>query len=440
MSNVGALENQARALAASGNLVDLESLLTSALPPRRMRIIAAAAQEFLDRKSYDQAVAWMQRAVDEPEARPIELLELGRYAEERHTEPRVLALAVRLLERALAERDPSDRGLLVPILANLAEARGRSGDHTHAMELLQQAIDEADRSAAAGAHGGVFWRWMLRTFRADLAWGSGSRQEAAAAYAEALRDPLAMVEFERFAERCRQAGLDTAELLRERDQRDADLTRLSRATRVQMVTADGKALWGSFWEGRAGAPGIVLIPMAGYSRHIWRPWATQLSTEGWWVLALDARGQGLSIGPGLEMQVTPHDGLAALAFLSKRAGTTAPVAIMGASYGGAVALLGASDAGGGVKALVLLSPGGLRVKERALAAVSRCRLPSLLVTSVDDGTFTDWNLEMYDHAPRGFWELRVLPEPGHGTALLETRPALWAELRSWLERHLTSPS
>ncbi|NLG69129.1 MAG: alpha/beta fold hydrolase [Firmicutes bacterium] len=430
------LERHARELAAAGRLSELESLLARAQSTRRMDVIAGAAQTFLDQEEYDDALVWMKRALNEAGARPIELLELGRYAEERHREPRVLALSIRLLGRALAERHASDPSLEVRALANLAEAWHRSGDAARAADLLQRAEDAADRWAQSGSHHGAFWRWMLRFFRADLAWDAGDRERAAAIFAEALRDPMAGVEYERFAERCAQVGIDVAGLLQARGQLDAELTYQSEASRMKLATADGKTLWASLWEGRAGRPGIVLIPMAGHSRHTWRPWARELSRDGWWVLALDARGQGLSVGPDLEMRATPEDGLAALAVLSELAGPGAPLALMGASYGGAIALLTASRAEREV-AMVLLSPARLRDRGEALDAASQCGVPVLLVTSVDDGAVTKWNVEMFEHAPRGRWELRVVPEAGHGTYLLEVRPGLWGELLDWLGPRLT---
>ncbi len=199
-------------------------------------------------------------------------------------------------------------------MANLAEAWHRSGDAARAADLLQRAEDAADRWAQSGSHHGASWRWMLRIFRADLAWDAGDRERAAEIHAEALRDPMAGVEFGRLAERCGQVGLDVAGLMQARDELDAELTYESEASRVKLGTADGKTLWASLWEGRAGRPGIVLIPMAGHSR---------------------------------------------------------------------------------------------------------------------------WNMEMFEHAPRGRWELRVVPEAGHGTYLLEVRPGLWGELLDWLGPRLT---
>ena len=430
------LERHARELAAAGRLSELESLLARVQSTRRMDVIAGAARAFLDEEEYDDALVWMKRALNEAGARPIDLLELGRYAEERHLEPRILALSIRLLGRALAERPPSDPSIEVRALANLAEAWHRSRDAARAADLLQRAEDAADRWAQSGSHHGAFWRWMLRIFRADLAWDAGDRERAAGTYAEALRDPMAGVEFGRLAERCGEAGLDVAALMQARDERDAELTYESEAHRVKLSTADGKTLWASLWEGRAGRPGIVLIPMAGHSRHTWRHWARELAGDGWWVLALDARGQGLSVGPDMEMRATPDDGLAALAVLAELAGPGAPLALMGASYGGAIALLTAAQAAREV-AMVLLSPARLKDRGEALDAASQCGVPVLLVTSVDDGVVTQWNMEMFERAPRGRWELRVVPEAGHGSYLLEVRPSLWRELLDWLGPRLT---
>ncbi|WP_324716744.1 alpha/beta fold hydrolase [Carboxydochorda subterranea] len=315
-------------------------------------------------------------------------------------------------------------------LANLAEALIRRGDRAAGKACLDQAILREDELARAGSH---FAGWMskfLQLFRADVQWDEGDREAALRVYAAMLADPLAPVEYARMEERCTASGADVKTLIRQRRKADLEFTALAGAEAVEVAPSAGRTLYASYWKGFEGAPGVLLLAMAGSSRHAWSPYVGEMTARGWHVLALDPPGQGMSVGPGLDRKALAEDGKAALEMLAARGAAAGRLGAVGASFGGAVALLTAVAGQPPVRALVLLSPAG------TVDAARQRSDPTLLVTSVDDGPFTLRNREMFDEAPQGAWELRVLPETGHGTTLLEARPRLWAEVVDWLAEKL----
>ena len=122
---------------------------------------------------------------------------------------------------------------------------------------------------------------------------------------------------------------------------------------VHLVASDGVPIAGSWWPGaRPDAPAVLLLHGIDSSRASFARHAAWLNGLGYGVLAIDFRGHGESgAAPRTFGLHEARDAAAALAFL--RAGMpNRPVGLIGASLGGAAALLG-DDGPLPVQAMVL---------------------------------------------------------------------------------------
>lgn len=123
---------------------------------------------------------------------------------------------------------------------------------------------------------------------------------------------------------------------------------------ARFESADGTPLTGLWLPARPGPGKGVLVQFHGngenMTSHFLFVW--WLTLEGWDVLAFDYRGYGASAGEK-SLAGAVDDGAAALAFARKKAAGR-PLAVVGQSLGGALALASLEkDGGEGVKALIL---------------------------------------------------------------------------------------
>jgi len=121
------------------------------------------------------------------------------------------------------------------------------------------------------------------------------------------------------------------------------------AAKVVVTTRDGVHLSGVRFG--AGARGVVLLPQKDADLCAWWDYAASLVTAGFHVLAIDMRGSGLSEDSTTKDYTA--DAEAAVSTL-KRAGAT-KVVLMGASLGGATALVTAGRIPDEVAGVVALS-------------------------------------------------------------------------------------
>ncbi|HEX5184180.1 MAG TPA: alpha/beta fold hydrolase [Allosphingosinicella sp.] len=114
------------------------------------------------------------------------------------------------------------------------------------------------------------------------------------------------------------------------------------AVDLPIETGDGLLLAATYWPGRrADAPGLLLLHGNGSSRAAMRNNASWLASRGYAVLTIDFRGHGQSSSAPHSFGLhESRDAAAAFAWLKRRQ-RNAPVAVIGASLGGAAALLGA---------------------------------------------------------------------------------------------------
>ena len=125
---------------------------------------------------------------------------------------------------------------------------------------------------------------------------------------------------------------------------------------ARFISADGTELTGLWFPASNGAAKGVVVQFHGNAEnmtsHFMSVW--WLALEGWDVLAFDYRGYGASAGKK-DLDGAVADGVAALAYARTKA-PGLPLAVIGQSFGGAMALASLErDGGEGLRALVLES-------------------------------------------------------------------------------------
>lgn len=123
---------------------------------------------------------------------------------------------------------------------------------------------------------------------------------------------------------------------------------------ARFASADGTPLTGLWFPASPGPGKGVVVHFHGNAENMTSHFlfVYWLALEGWDVLAFDYRGYGAS-GGEKSLEGAVRDGTAALAYARARAGGR-PLAVLGQSLGGAVAVLALDrDGGEGVRAVVL---------------------------------------------------------------------------------------
>ncbi|MEO8609089.1 MAG: alpha/beta fold hydrolase [Chloroflexota bacterium] len=109
---------------------------------------------------------------------------------------------------------------------------------------------------------------------------------------------------------------------------------------VKIPMADGLEIWGDFYmaAGTEKAPAALLLHQFNGSSFEWREFAVPLAEQGYNVLAIDMRGQGLT-GGDIDWKLAESDGVALMGWLREQ-DTVDPdhVAVIGASIGANLAL------------------------------------------------------------------------------------------------------
>jgi dienelactone hydrolase len=208
------------------------------------------------------------------------------------------------------------------------------------------------------------------------------------------------------------------------------------------AAGDGTRLTGL--EMGQGARGVVMVhELGGAGLCGWLPYGKYLAAAGLHVLLYDTRCSGASTCP---------DGAAAGDIVSDVAGAKAEltrrgareVAVLGASYGGAIALTSAV-AVKGLRACVVLSgdlydndlgPGLTGTK-----AASRVAVPVLYAVATDDGNRLATARGIVAKIKPSLVKLQVLSGPAHGWDMLQNGEGgpftpLAAQVRAFLDAHL----
>ncbi len=201
----------------------------------------------------------------------------------------------------------------------------------------------------------------------------------------------------------------------------------------------------------AGAGAAVLLPMVGASRASYDALGAALAARGVFALAIDLRGHGESARrSGAERRFKsfepadwagiPRDAIAALRWLRARPGVDpARTALVGAGIGANAALVAAEE-DVRVRAVALLSPGLDDHGLRALPAVAGTKATLLLVSGGDEDERSREAVRTLAAAARGGAaapEAIALPGGGHGTEILERKPASVDRIAGFLTTHLS---
>jgi pimeloyl-ACP methyl ester carboxylesterase len=212
------------------------------------------------------------------------------------------------------------------------------------------------------------------------------------------------------------------------------LQQASSATPVRFTSGAGATLVGVVL-GR-GRTGLVLGHQVGSDLCEWLPQAQTFAEQGYQVLAFDFAGYGDSqpgAGPATGVDT---DVVAAARQLRGRGADR--IVLIGSSMGGTAVLSAAARIHPPVAGVVSLSGPASFQGVDAGAAVTRLRVPVLLVAAADDHPFVDDARAMYRAAPVGDKRLLVVGGGGHGTSLLEfgaDAPKVQAAVRRFIASH-----
>jgi pimeloyl-ACP methyl ester carboxylesterase len=186
----------------------------------------------------------------------------------------------------------------------------------------------------------------------------------------------------------------------------------------------------------SGRSGLVVGHQVGSDLCEWLPKARELASRGYQVLAFDFAGYGDSqAGSGPDARADT-DVVAAVEQLRRRGADR--VVLIGSSMGGTAVLSAATRIRPPVAGVVSLSGPASFQGVDAGAAVSRLRVPVLLVAGADDQPFADDARAMYRAAPVRDKRLLLVPGGGHGTSLLEfgeDAPKVLAAVRRFVSDH-----
>jgi predicted alpha/beta hydrolase family esterase len=185
---------------------------------------------------------------------------------------------------------------------------------------------------------------------------------------------------------------------------------------VSLKTADGVTLDGA--ELGAGTHGVVFLHESPGDLCVWWPFARAIARGGVNALLLDLRCFGVSQCPS-KQEDPAADVAAAVAELERRGARS--VVVVGASYGGACALVAASKLGGRVAGVASVSgEEDLRPDLDVPAVIGRLRAPLLLLVARGDGYVSVPQMRtMLRRAGSRRKRLIVRPaSAGHGTQML----------------------
>jgi len=200
--------------------------------------------------------------------------------------------------------------------------------------------------------------------------------------------------------------------------------------RVTFRAEDGATVTAAYYEpSHRPAPAVVLLHMLRRSHADWDAAASELSSAGFAVMALDYRG-------GEQLASYALDVRAAKAFLRERTEVIpGRIGIAGASIGANLAVLDAAD-DPGVASIALLSPGidyrGLRSEAAMKKFGAR---PALLASSTKD-LYAARTIRQLATIGPGLREVRLTDAIAHGTVLLSRDPQLIPALVDWFKRTL----
>jgi pimeloyl-ACP methyl ester carboxylesterase len=186
---------------------------------------------------------------------------------------------------------------------------------------------------------------------------------------------------------------------------------------VTFRAADGVRLVGHPF-GR-GTTAVVLAHQSRGSLCQWLRYSRRLATLGYRVLAFDFRNSGLSqrVGAARSYRLAA-DVTAAVKYVRSRGARK--VYVVGASMGGAAALVSGAHVRPPVAGVVSLSAPATFAGVDAAQAVPRLNVPVLYLAAQDDGagSFASDARALHDATPSADKRVEILPGTSHGVSLV----------------------
>jgi pimeloyl-ACP methyl ester carboxylesterase len=136
---------------------------------------------------------------------------------------------------------------------------------------------------------------------------------------------------------------------------------------LHFQSKDGVTLIGEGW-GNPQAPPVVLLHGGGQTRHSWGDTARQISEQGWYAVALDARGHGDS-GWSPEGLYTMEYLVNDLIDVVEQLGYGRKPALVGASMGGLTGLLAAGESSRPICSALILVDIAPKVEQKGIERI-----------------------------------------------------------------------
>ena len=207
---------------------------------------------------------------------------------------------------------------------------------------------------------------------------------------------------------------------------------------VVELLVDDISLVADYYASTPSAPTIVLLHMLDSRRNAWESLIPHLLDAGYNVLAPDLRGHGDSQGTR-DWQAAVSDIDAWLDWLASQGAGERPVAMVGASLGGTLAILGCSNNAECLSVIAISPPFESRGLSVADAVPTGLAEKSLLVIAMhDDERFAEDAQRMLALA-NGEASVHLYAGTLHGTDMFALRrmgARLRANILTWLGTHL----
>jgi predicted acyl esterase len=211
---------------------------------------------------------------------------------------------------------------------------------------------------------------------------------------------------------------------------------------VSISASDGLELRGDFYR-PAGAeedtPAVLLMHMLGSQRNAYEPLLPDLLDAGYIVLNIDLRGHG-ETGGRHDWELAVSDVQTLLDWLRQQEGVADDqIAIIGASVGSNLALVGCANDEACVTAIAL-SPGldYRGIEPQSAVTEGLAERSALLIASHQDGFSADSVIVMFSEAT-GNVAARLYEGRAHGTALFNNELAsVSSAILSWLDEQFAA--
>ncbi len=203
------------------------------------------------------------------------------------------------------------------------------------------------------------------------------------------------------------------------------------------IVAGETTLVADYYAGAADSPTLLLLHMLDSNRSAWEPLIPALLDAGYGVLAPDLRGHGKSQGPR-DWEAAVQDITAWIDWLASQNDGEQQVAIVGASIGGTLAILGCSNNAACVTVIALSPPfesRGLSIQEALEVGLAEKSV--LIIASHDDDGFADDARRVLEVAT-GEASVHLYSGSLHGTSMFILRQLgadITQNIMTWLGDH-----